>query len=93
MKDKEISYFYGIPLSQQEKISDNNFIFKKVESSKVYSIYYRGKYEQRVHAINQLLNQIKKDSLKNGMLEEIFLEAPSENKDVVLKISFPVIKR
>ena len=93
MKDKEISYFYGIPLSQQEKISDNNFIFKKVESSKVYSIYYRGKYEQRVHAINQLLNQHKKDSLKNGMLEEIFLEAPSENKDVVLKISFPVIKR
>ena len=31
--------------------------------------------------------------LKNGMLEEIFLEAPSENKDVVLKISFPVTKK
>ena len=93
LKNKEISYFYGIPLSQQEKISDNNFIFKKVEKPKVYSVYYRGKYEQRVHAINQLLNQIKKDSLKNGMLEEIFLEAPSENKDVVLKISFPVTKK
>ncbi len=93
LKDKEISYFYGIPLSQQEKISDNNFIFKKVKSSKVYSIYYKGKYEQRISAINQLLNQIKKDSLKRGMLEEVFLEAPSENKDVILKISFPVTKR
>ena len=93
LKNKEISYFYGIPLSQQEKISDNNFIFKKVKSSKVYSIYYKGKYEQRISAINQLLNQIKKDSLKNGMLEEVFLEAPSENKDVILKISFPVTKR
>ena len=93
LKDKEISYFYGIPLSQQEKISDNNFIFKKVKSSKVYSIYYKGKYEQRISAINQLLNQIKKDSLKRGMLEEDFLEAPSENKDVILKISFPVTKR
>ncbi len=93
LKNKEISYFYGIPLSQQEKISDNNFIFKKVKSSKVYSIYYKGKYEQRISTINQLLNQIKKDSLKNGMLEEIFLEAPSENKDVVLKISFPVTKK
>ena len=93
LKDKEISYFYGIPLSQQEKISDNNFIFKKVKSSKVYSIYYKGKYEQRISAINQLLNQIKKDSLKSGMLEEVFLEAPSENKDVILKISFPVTKR
>lgn len=93
LKDKEISYFYGIPLSQQEKISDNNFIFKKVKSSKVYSIYYKGKYEQRISAINQLLNQIKKDSLKNGMLEEVFLEAPSENKDVILKIYFPVTKR
>lgn len=93
LKNKEISYFYGVPLSKQEHISDNNFLFKKVEQSQIYSIYYKGRYEQRISAINKLLHQIKKDSLKNGMLEELFVEFPNEDREVILKISLPVKKQ
>jgi len=33
---------------------------------------------------------IKKDLLQNGKLEELFVEAPYNENDVVLKLSFPV---
>lgn len=90
LKNKEISYFYGVPLPKEEKISDRNFVFRKQNKSKIYTIYYKGKYENRRRSIEQLANRIKRDSLKNGMLEELFVEEPSEEKDVILKISLPV---
>lgn len=93
LKSNDVSYFYGVPLSKKENISDNNFIFRKQEKTKIYSIYYRGKYENRVTAIGKLLGQIKKDSLqRHSMLEELFIEYPSEDKEVVLKISLPILK-
>lgn len=92
LKNNEISYFYGLPLSKQVKIEDNNFVFRKLNKSKVYTIYYKGKYENRVRAIGQLVNKIKKDTLRNGTLEELFIEPPSENNEVVLKISLPVYR-
>lgn len=92
LKNKEISYFYGVPLPKEEKISDHNFIFRKQNKAKIYTIYYKGKYENRRRSIENLANRIKKDSLKNGMLEELFVEEPNEEKDVILKISLPVYK-
>lgn len=91
-KEKEISYFYGVPLSKKESIGDNNFVFRNQEKAQVYSIYYKGKYDNRLPVINKLLSRVKKDSLRNGVLEELFLESPVEDKEVVIKISLPVFK-
>lgn len=90
LKKEEVSYFYGVPLSKRESISDNSFIFKKIDKSQIYSIYYKGEYEQRILAVNKLLNQMKKDSLENGMLEELFVKFPGEDREVVLKLSLSV---
>ena len=90
LKNKEVSYFYGVPLSQKVNVSDNNFAFRTIKKSKYYSIYYKGGYEQRTKAIAKLLDKIKKDLLQNGKLEELFVEAPYNENDVVLKLSFPV---
>ena len=92
LRNKEISYFYGIPLSKEEKIMDNNFVFRKLNKSKKYSIYYKGQYEQRIRTIAKLKDKIRKDSLRNGTLEELFVETPSEGREVLLKLSFPVFK-
>ncbi len=90
LKNKEVSYFYGVPLSQKVNVSDNNFAFRTIKKSKYYSIYYKGRYEQRSKAIAKLLDKIKKDLLQNGKLEELFVEAPYNENEVVLKLSFPV---
>lgn len=87
LKAKDVSYFYGVPVSKQESISDNNFIFRTLEKSKVYSIYYKGNYDQRVRSIDKLLREIKKDSLQSGLLEETFVQPPMEGQEVVLKLS------
>ena len=92
LRNKEISYFYGIPLSKEEKIMDNNFVFRKLNKSKKYSMYYKGQYEQRIKTISKLKDKIRKDSLRNGTLEELFVETPSEGREVLLKLSFPVFK-
>lgn len=91
-KDKEVSYFYGIPLSKRASVSDNNFIFKTINPSKYYTIYYKGNYNGRGRAIQQLLNKAKKDTMRNGELQQIFLENPSENDEVILKLALPVYK-
>ncbi len=91
-KDKEVSYFYGVPLPKKEAVSDNNFTFRTINAGKYYVIYYSGNYSGRVKYIQQLLSQAKKDSLRNGSLEETFIEEPSADSQVVLKLSLPVFK-
>lgn len=91
-KDKEISYFYGIPLSKRIGVSDNNFSFRTLNASKNYIIYYRGTYEGRVKAIQELLLKAKKDTLRTGDLQQTFLEEPNENSNAVLKLSLPVFR-
>lgn len=91
-KDKEVSYFYGIPLSKKVSVSDNNFSFRTINSSRNYVIYYRGNYEGRIKSIQQLLLKAKKDTLRNGDLQQTFLEEPVEGKNTVLKLSLPVFK-
>ena len=55
-------------------------------------MYYKGQYEQRIKTISKLKDKIRKDSLRNGTLEELFVETPSEGREVLLKLSFPVFK-
>lgn len=91
-KDKEVSYFYGIPLSKRIGVSDNNFSFKTVNASKNYVIYYRGTYAGRIQSIQKLIQQAKKDELRMGYLQQTFLEEPSEDHDAVIKLSLPVFR-
>ena len=91
-KDKEISYFYGVPLPKRVSVSDNNFNFQTLNASKTYVIYYQGNYNNRIKSIQQLLNKAKKDTLRNGQLIEEFLEEPLENRDVKIKLSLPVYR-
>ena len=91
-KNKEVSYYYGIPLSKRVGVSDNNFSFRTVGSTDSYVMYYQGKYDGRIKAINQLLDKAKKDSMRNGELQEMFIEAPNSRADVKIKLTLPVFR-
>lgn len=91
-KDKEVSYFYGIPVSKKEGITDNNFSFRTINSSTYYVIFYDGNYAGRVKAIQQLLTKAKKDTMRIGDLQQTFLEEPTADTKTVMKLSLPVYK-
>ncbi len=91
-KDNEVSYFYGVPLTKRTGLSDNNFSFRTLNASKALIVYYKGNYDGRVKAIQQLLNKARKDSMRNGELWQTFLEPPGEGSDVMLKLSLPVYR-
>ncbi len=91
-KDKEVSYFYGIPLSKKMGISDNNFSFRTVSASTNFVIYYQGTYANRVKSIQQLLQKAKRDTMRVGDLQQTFLEEPEDDKKILLKLSLPVFK-
>ncbi|WHF52658.1 polyketide cyclase [Chryseobacterium gotjawalense] len=91
-KDKEVSYFYGIPLSKKETVTDNNFSFRTLKSGKYYVIYYKGNYEGRIRAIQQLLTKAKQDTMRIGDLQQTFLEEPTADNKTVMKLSLPVYK-
>lgn len=92
LNKKEISYFYGMPFSKKENIHNNNFVYVNIPKSDNYVVFYKGNYNQRHRAVEKLLNKAKKDSMKHGKLEELFVEQPVEGKEVVLKLSLPVSK-
>ncbi|WDF45132.1 polyketide cyclase [Chryseobacterium sp. KACC 21268] len=92
LKDKEMSYFYGVPLSKRVSVSDNNFNFQTLNASKVYVIYFQGNYNSRIKNVQELLKKAKKDTLRNGQLMEEFLEEPTDVQDVKLKLSLPVYR-
>ena len=91
-KDKEISYFVGIPLSKREGVSDNNFSFRTVNSAEKYIIYYKGNFTGSVKAVQQLVQKAKKDEMRYGDVSHTFIEPPVENQDVNVKISLSVFK-
>ena len=91
-KDKEVSYFYGIPLSKKMGISDNNFSFRTLNASQNYVIYYQGNYAGRIKAIQQLLLKAKRDTMRTGDLQQTFLEEPVTDESAVLKLSLPVFR-
>ena len=91
-KDKEVSYYYGIPLSKRIGVSDNNFIFRTVNASRNYVIYYQGSYAGRVGAIQELLLKAKRDTMRTGDLQQTFLEEPTVESNTVMKLSLPVFR-
>lgn len=92
LKDKEISYFYGVSLPKRVSVSDNNFSFRIENPSKVYVIYYQGDYNNRIKNIKLLLEKAKKDTMKNGWLMEEFINEPTDIQDVKLKLSLKVFR-
>ena len=91
-KDKEVSYFLGIPLSKKIGVTDNNFSFRSVNPTENYVIYYKGSYEGRIRAIQQLIQKAKKDEMRFGDVYQTFIESPSEGSDVNMKLSLSVYK-
>lgn len=91
-KDKEVSYFYGVALPKKVGVSDNGFIFRTLNASKNYVIYYRGSYSGRVKSIQQLLQKAKKDTMRTGDLQMTFLEQPDAESETVMKLSIPVFR-
>lgn len=89
---KEISYFYGVPLSKRVSVADNNFSFRTLSEARKYVIYFRGDFKDRENAIKKLVEKAKKDSLRYGDLQQTFLEAPRENGESNLKFALPVFK-
>ncbi|WP_231128629.1 SRPBCC domain-containing protein [Chryseobacterium vaccae] len=91
-KDKEISYFLGIPLSKKIGVTDNNFNFRTVNPSQNYVMYYKGSYEGRIRAIQQLIQKAKKDEMRFGDIRMTFIERPVEGQEVNVKLSLSVFK-
>lgn len=91
-KDKELSYFVGIPISKKEEISDNNFSFRTINGAEKYIIYYKGNFAGSVKAIQQLVQKAKKDKFRYGDVSHTFIEPPIENQDINVKISLTVFK-
>ena len=91
-KDREVSYFLGIPLSKKIGISDNNFSFRSVSPTENYVMYYRGNYSGRIKAVQRLMEKARKDELRYGDIYETFLEAPNESDQVNLKLSLSVYR-
>lgn len=90
--NKEVSYFYGVPLPKRIGVSDNNFSFRTINPSENYVMYYKGNYDGRIKSIGKLLQKAKQDSMRNGNLQETFLEVPDSKKDVKIKLSLPVFR-
>ena len=91
-REKEVSYFYGIPLSRKMGITDNNFSFRTVNPSKIYSIYFKGNYSARQRPVSELLQKARRDTLRSSMLMETFIVPPEDGKDVIVKFSLPVYR-
>jgi len=91
-KDKEVSYFIGIPLSKKIGITDNNFSFRTINPAQDYIIYYKGPYAGRIKAIQQLIQKAQKDEMRFGDIRQTFLERPMEDQNVNMKLSLSVYK-
>jgi len=91
-KDKEVSYFFGIPLSKKIGITDNNFNFRSVNATQNYVIYYKGTYAGRIKAIQQLMQKAKKDEMRYGDISQTFIEPPMHDQEVNMKLSLSVYK-
>lgn len=86
------SYYLGIPVSESMTLKDKEFGFRTFESSKVLSIFYKGNFDNRKNAINQLVKVAKKDSLRYNKVEQIFLSKPNNEANILMKIMLPVVK-
>lgn len=91
-KDKDVSYFLGIPLSKRVGVSDNSFSFRTINETQSYVIYYQGSYSGRVGSIQKLLQNAKKENVRYGDLQQVFLEVPESENSVRIKLILPVFR-
>ncbi|WP_326983778.1 SRPBCC domain-containing protein [Chryseobacterium sp. MYb264] len=91
-KDKEVSYYIAIPLSKKFGLTDNNFSFRTINATENYVMYYKGTYEGRVKAIQQLIQKAKKEEMRFGDIYQTFVERPMEGQEVNMKLSLSVFK-
>lgn len=92
LKGKEVSYFIGIPLSKRVAVADNSFSFRTLNPSQSLVSYYKGSYEGRIRLVQDMMQKAKKETMRNGELEQVFLEAPEEGKPVLLKLVLPIYR-
>jgi hypothetical protein len=55
-------------------------------------MYYKGNYEGRIRAIQQLIQKAKKDEMRFGDIRQTFIERPMEGQEVNVKLSLSVYK-
>lgn len=91
-KNRDISYFYGIPISHKVGVTDNSFSFRTLNETQALVIYYKGSFEGRMKPIQLLLQKAKKDTMRTGDLIESFIQNPQENKDCQMKIVLPIFR-
>lgn len=91
-KNKQLSYYVGIPLSQSMKLEEKQYGFRNIASSKTLSIYYKGNYHQANNTVKRLIKRAKKDSMRYGEVQQIFLKTPKNSDDVMMKIILPISK-
>lgn len=92
LKSKSVSYFIGVSLSKKVNLTDNNFTYRDKNASLLYSIYYKGKFQNRMSSIQKLIQKAQKDTLNYGEVMQTFLQSPEEGKEVMMKFSLPVHK-
>lgn len=85
-REREVSYYYGVPVSKKQNITDNNFSYRKVAQGRVYAIFYEGKFSGRSAPIRKLLERARKDSMHAGSLRTTFLQPPAEGAPVRIKL-------
>ena len=56
-------------------------------------MYYKGRYENRIKVIAQLLQKAQKDSMRNGQLQETFIEVSRMQKRSDHKNFFVLVYR
>ncbi|SFH96273.1 hypothetical protein [Halpernia frigidisoli] len=91
LKSKNISYYYGFPLSKKINVSDNNFIYRYLTPKKYLIIYYKGSYQGRLQSLQKLNSEAKSQELRTGQLYETFLEKPTETIEVTLKMALEIL--
>lgn len=90
-KAKESSYFLGVPISKKENFSDNNFNYKNLPSSKSYTIFYKGLYQNRLSAVQKIKYLAKKNNETEEMLIQTFISPPEdEKKPLIMKFTLLV---
>lgn len=91
LKSKELSYYFGFPISKKVNITDNNFIYRYLSARKYLIIYYKGDYQNRLNNIRKLQSEAKTQELRTGQLHETFLEIPSESGSQTLKMALEIL--
>ena len=88
-KQKEKSFFYGVPVRAKMDISDNTITYLNIPASAAYSVYYQGDLNGIVAKVEELTNKIRKESKLPAPPQIYYLENPSQGSRWLVKIILP----